>query len=115
MKGCFLGTKSGNVIIVGHSYGVMVIIGVADRAAARIGHRVYFDAAYPPQGESLLEHAAAIGPTRQLNRIINGVEIVMPPEMMGGSLWHHRSGANRLDQNASHRPAVKCFEQPGVP
>lgn len=34
-----------NVILVGHSYAGMVITGVADRAADRVGHIVYLDAA----------------------------------------------------------------------
>ena len=46
-----------HAIIVGHSYGGMVITGVADRASDRVGHRVYLDAAYPQDGESLHEHA----------------------------------------------------------
>ena len=36
-----------DVILVGHSYGGMVITGVADRAADRIGKLVYLDAANP--------------------------------------------------------------------
>src|SRR6266403_787790 len=34
-----------NVILVGHSYGGMIITGVADRATDRVGHIVYLDAA----------------------------------------------------------------------
>ena len=36
-----------DVILVGHSYGGMVITGVADRAADRVGRLVYLDAATP--------------------------------------------------------------------
>jgi len=42
------------VILVGHSYGGMVITGVADRATDRVGHLVYLDAAYPQNGQSLV-------------------------------------------------------------
>ena len=42
-----------DVILVGHSYGGMVITGVADRAADRIGRLVYLDAATPINGQSL--------------------------------------------------------------
>ena len=38
-------------ILVGHSYGGIVITGVADRAAARISHLVYLDAVVPRPGE----------------------------------------------------------------
>jgi len=79
----------GDVILVGHSYGGMVITGVADRVPDRVGHRVYLDAAYPQDGESLLQHAnASIGPLQATMRVINGVELVgfpeqMPPQLFG--------------------------------
>ncbi len=38
-------------VLVGHSYAGMVITGVADRRAARIGHLVYVDAVVPQPGE----------------------------------------------------------------
>jgi pimeloyl-ACP methyl ester carboxylesterase len=43
-----------DVILVGHSYGGMVVTGVADRAPERIRHLVYIDALLPEDGESLL-------------------------------------------------------------
>src|SRR5262245_7237499 len=42
-----------DVVLVGHSYGGMVITGVADRVPDRIGDLVYLDAATPKNGESL--------------------------------------------------------------
>src|SRR5574340_886568 len=39
------------VVLVGHSYGGMVIAGVADRAAPRVAHLVYFDALVAGDGE----------------------------------------------------------------
>jgi uncharacterized protein (TIGR03382 family) len=41
-----------DAILVGHSYGGMVITGVADRLAARLNHLVYLDAVVPHPGES---------------------------------------------------------------
>src|SRR4051794_29851500 len=46
-----------DVILVGHSYGGMVITGAADRAADRVGRVVYLDAANPENGQSLLDVA----------------------------------------------------------
>ncbi|SDR65359.1 alpha/beta fold hydrolase [Opitutus sp. GAS368] len=43
-----------DVILLGHSYGGMVITGVADRIPERIGRLVYLDACLPVDGESLL-------------------------------------------------------------
>ncbi len=41
-----------DVVLVGHSYGGMVITGVADRIPDRIAHLVYLDAILPEDGES---------------------------------------------------------------
>jgi pimeloyl-ACP methyl ester carboxylesterase len=43
------------VVIVGHSYGGMVISGVADAAADRIQALVYLDAALPESGQCMLD------------------------------------------------------------
>jgi pimeloyl-ACP methyl ester carboxylesterase len=43
------------VVLVGHSYGGMVIAGVADRAAERLAQLVYVDAHAPQDGESLVD------------------------------------------------------------
>lgn len=43
-----------NVILVGHSYGGMVITGVADRVPERISKLIYLDAFVPDHGESVL-------------------------------------------------------------
>jgi pimeloyl-ACP methyl ester carboxylesterase len=44
-----------DVVLVGHSYGGMVITGVADRAPERIGQLVYLDADVPREGESMMD------------------------------------------------------------
>src|SRR3954451_24537840 len=41
------------VVLVGHSYGGMVIARVADRVADRLAHLVYLDASIPDDGQSL--------------------------------------------------------------
>lgn len=43
-----------DVVLVGHSYGGMVVTGVADRVPERIRHLVFIDALVPEDGESLL-------------------------------------------------------------
>jgi len=47
------------VILVGHSYGGMVIAGVADRAAARLARLVYLDAFVPQDGQRQFDLMAA--------------------------------------------------------
>lgn len=44
-----------DVILVGHSYGGMVVTGVADRVAERIADVVYLDAIVPEDGQSTLD------------------------------------------------------------
>jgi len=43
------------IILVGHSYGGMIITGIADRMSKRIGRLVYLDAALPNPGQSLFD------------------------------------------------------------
>ena len=43
------------VVLVGHSYGGMVITGVAGRVASRLAHLVYLDAFVPNGGQSLFD------------------------------------------------------------
>jgi pimeloyl-ACP methyl ester carboxylesterase len=43
-----------NIVLVGHSYGGMVITGVADRIPERISKLIYLDAFVPNDGENLL-------------------------------------------------------------
>jgi pimeloyl-ACP methyl ester carboxylesterase len=44
-----------NVVLVGHSYGGMVISGVAEKSEKAIGSFVMLDAFYPENGESLMD------------------------------------------------------------
>ena len=71
-----------NVILVGHSYGGMVITGVADRAHNRVGHLVYLDAAHPKNGESMTDNTLPqlVEQLRSEIRIENGVELVLFPD-----------------------------------
>jgi pimeloyl-ACP methyl ester carboxylesterase len=70
-----------NVVLVGHSYGGMVITGVADRAGARIGHMVYLDAAHPKNGESLADVSPQMmSMALEEMRVVDGVELVLFPD-----------------------------------
>ena len=50
------GEELRGVTLVGHSYGGMVISGVAARVANRISHLVYLDAFVPEAGKALLDY-----------------------------------------------------------
>jgi pimeloyl-ACP methyl ester carboxylesterase len=69
------------VILVGHSYGGMVITGIADRAADRIGKLVYLDAANPVNNQSLVDVSGpVIEAVRPYGRVVDGVELVLFPD-----------------------------------
>ncbi len=51
--GCIEAEELSNVILCGHSYGGMVITGVADRIPGKIKALVYLDAFVPEHGQSL--------------------------------------------------------------
>jgi pimeloyl-ACP methyl ester carboxylesterase len=44
-----------DVVLVGHSYATLVIIGVADRLPERIAHLVYLDGPIAGEGQALLD------------------------------------------------------------
>ena len=69
-----------DVILVGHSYGGMVITGVADRVPGRIANLVYLDAAYPQNGQSLADVAPdMMDAAHESLQVIDGVELVLFP------------------------------------
>jgi pimeloyl-ACP methyl ester carboxylesterase len=62
-----------NIILVGHSYGGMVITGVADRLPDRIRKLVYLDAMVPNDGESA---AQVMGSTEWIDKMTKDGMIV---------------------------------------
>ncbi len=69
------GNNLREVILAGHSYGGMVITGVAARLADRIRHMVYVDAAVPDPGQSLFDLIIASGSDPQS---FAGLELAPP-------------------------------------
>ena len=72
-----------DVILVGHSYGGMVVTGAADRAHQRIKRLVYLDAFVPENGKCLLDYVV---PERAARMREEGERVgsVTPPPL---SLW----------------------------
>ncbi len=103
-----------DVVLVGHSYGGMVITGAADRAADRIGRLVYLDAAVPVNGQSLRDIAGPmIDATRPLGKVIDGVEAVLIPFPEAGAFYGVTDPddiAWMADRLAPH--PWKSFDQP---
>ena len=102
-----------DVILVGHSYGGMVITGVADRAADRVGKLVYLDAANPVNGQSLVDVSGPIiEAVRPAGQVIDGVELVLLPSPDAGAMYgvaDSEDMAWMADRLAGH--PWKCFEQ----
>jgi len=102
-----------DVILVGHSYGGMVITGIADRAGDRIAKLVYLDAANPTNGQSLVDVAGPIiEVTRPAGQVVDGVELVLLPGAGAAAFY----GVTDLDDQAWMDARLTghpwaCFEQ----
>ena len=102
-----------DVILVGHSYGGMVITGIADRATDRVGHIVYLDAANPENGQSLVDVAELfMDAARAGARIVDGVELVLFPgnDPMGYYGVTDPAQIEWMKTKLTPHP-WKCFEQ----
>jgi pimeloyl-ACP methyl ester carboxylesterase len=100
-------------ILVGHSYGGMVITGAADRALSRVGHLVFLDAAHPRNGESLVQTSPGLMKSaRQSSRTVNGTELVLwpSPEVVAMMGVTSPEDVAWLTEKLTPHP-WKCFEQ----
>jgi pimeloyl-ACP methyl ester carboxylesterase len=101
-----------DVVLVGHSYGGMVITGAADRAADRVGKIVYLDAANPVNGQSLVDVAGPIiTVTRDVGTTVDGVELVLLPAPGSAAFYGITDPADQAwaDERFTGHP-WKCFE-----
>jgi pimeloyl-ACP methyl ester carboxylesterase len=102
-----------DVILVGHSYGGMVITGIADRAADRVGKLVYLDAANPVNGQSLVDVAGpVINAVRPMGEVVDGVELVLLPAPGAGAFYGVTDPdvVAWMDKRLTGHP-WPCFEQ----
>jgi pimeloyl-ACP methyl ester carboxylesterase len=105
-----------DVVLVGHSYGGMVVTGVADRAAERIGKLVYLDAANPTNGQSLVDVAGpVIESVRPMGSVVGGVELVLLPAPGAAAFYGVTEPGDLawMDERLTGHP-WRCFEQPLV-
>ncbi|HVW79567.1 MAG TPA: alpha/beta hydrolase [Mycobacteriales bacterium] len=104
-----------DVILVGHSYGGMVITGAADRAYDRVGKLVFLDAANPRNGQSLVDVAGELMlAARSLGRVVDGVEVILCPDQPGSGAFYGVTDPAALawmDAHLTPHP-WKSIEQP---
>jgi pimeloyl-ACP methyl ester carboxylesterase len=74
------------VILVGHSYGGMVVTGAADRSPERIRRLVHLDAAVPRDGERLIDSSPGLAAFDD-SRLVDGVRLGLWPETVIGPLY----------------------------
>jgi len=102
-----------DVILVGHSYGGMVITGIADRATDRVGKLVYLDAANPRNHQSLVDVAGpVIEMVRPAGATVDGVELVLLPAPGAGAFYGVTDPDDLawMDDRLTGHP-WRCFEQ----
>ncbi|HUE09086.1 MAG TPA: alpha/beta hydrolase [Acidimicrobiales bacterium] len=103
-----------DVILVGHSYGGMVITGAADRKPERVGRLVYLDAATPVNGQSLEDVAGpVINAVRPMGQVVDGIELVLWPGPDAGLLYGVTDPEDLawMAERLTPHP-WKCFDQP---
>jgi len=98
-----------DVVLVGHSYGGMVVTGAADRVADRIAHLVYVDAFLPADGQSLYAMGGGTRSGGATQQAANGQDDWLAPPM-GSRQWS--SDAEAQWNEARRRPQPRaCFEE----
>lgn len=100
-----------DVVLVGHSYGGMLISAVADRMAGRVGALVYVDAHVPGDGQSVLDmrpEAHNIVLREQVARHGDGWRMPPTPAVAFGVNQADRDWVDAMTTDM----ALACFEQP---
>ena len=69
-----------DVVLVGHSYGGMVITGVAAKESQRLAHLIYLDAYLPFEGENEVALWPPVQKERYLSDIASGIKFRSPLE-----------------------------------
>ncbi|MDE2404016.1 MAG: alpha/beta hydrolase [Sphingomonadales bacterium] len=68
-----------DAILVGHSYGGMVVTGAADRVASRVGWLVYLDAPQPRDGEALASISPGLAERIATIDLEHGIPVALRP------------------------------------
>jgi pimeloyl-ACP methyl ester carboxylesterase len=99
------------VVLVGHSYGGMVIAGVADRIPERIAHIVYLDAFVPQDGESVFVLFGEPEPEDQENLPGNDEGWQLPVDEELVNIWLGPADLPWALSRLAPQP-IKTFQEP---
>jgi len=95
-----------NLVLCGHSYGGMVVTGVADRIPERLRSLVYLDAFVPGHGESLVQFAPIAD-----EQLIDGWQC--PPLFSAAEFGVNPADQAWVDRQCTPQ-SVACFRQPAL-
>jgi pimeloyl-ACP methyl ester carboxylesterase len=99
-----------DVVLVGHSYGGLVVRGVADRMGDRIAALVYLDAFVPESGQSLHDCLSPEQLQGQLDAIAEFGEGWRMPPIPAAAFNVNEADRDWVDAQCTFQP-VACFQQ----
>jgi pimeloyl-ACP methyl ester carboxylesterase len=99
------------IVLLGHSYGGMVITAVADRIAEKIAALVYLDAFVPEDGQSLFDINIPANTQMFLDRAGNHGGLLIPPPPARAYFGVNEKDAARVDELAAPQPIGTMTEK----
>jgi len=97
------------IVLVGHSYGGMVITGVADAIPEKISSLVYLDAFVPKNGESLL---SMVPPDKRAQPLATPGESWLTPPLPAESFGALRAEVRDFVARKGTPQPTACFSEP---
>lgn len=99
-----------DIVLVGHSYGGVVVRHVADRLPDRIRSLIYLDALVPDDGKSVLDYSADSGVGARARAATHGDGWKLPP-IPASNLAVNAADAAWVDRQCTMHP-LSTFEAP---
>jgi pimeloyl-ACP methyl ester carboxylesterase len=98
-----------DAVLVGHSYGGMVISGVAEQSENAIGSFVMLDAFYPENGESLVDQANQVTRDAMTDALARG-HATLPPRSAASFMVNDRDAA-WVDRQCTPQPIKTVLQK----
>ena len=100
-----------DIVLLGHSYGGMVITAVADKIPEKIAALVYLDAFVPQDGQSLFDLNIPANTQMFLERAGNNGGLLIPPPPAKAYFGVNDNDAARVDALAAPQPIGTMIEK----